>query len=74
MQQSTATSDRILRLKQVCDITGLGRSSVYARISEGIFPKQFPLGGRACGFLASEIEAWVHQVAASRNLGDGQVQ
>ena len=74
MQTSTATSDRILRLKQVSEFTGLGRSSLYARISEGVFPKQFPLRGRAVGWLASEVEAWINQVASSRNLEKGLVQ
>jgi prophage regulatory protein len=67
MPISTVTSDRILRLRQVSEITGLGRSSLYNRIAAGLFPKQFPLGGRAVGWLASEIESWIaSQVAASR--------
>ena len=65
---------QILRLKQVCALTGLKRSSLYNRIAEGAFPKQFSLGGHAVGFLASEVEAWITQVAASRNLENGLVQ
>ena len=62
------TPMQILRLKQVAEITGLKRSSVYDRIADGLFPIQFPLGGRAVGWLASEVESWINsQVAASRS-------
>jgi prophage regulatory protein len=62
----TSRSIQILRLKQVSEMTGLKRSSIYNRIAEGLFPKQFPLGGRAVGWLATEVEEWISQVAASR--------
>ena len=68
------THNQILRLKEVSGLTGLRRSTLYNRISANSFPKQFPLGGRAVGWLASEVEAWINQVAASRNLGNGLVQ
>ena len=49
----------ILRLKQVKARTGLSRSSIYAKISEGDFPAQVLLGKRAVGFVESEVEAWI---------------
>lgn len=49
---------RFLKLKEVIKITGLGRSSIYEFIKEGHFPKQIPLGGRAVGWLDSEIKEW----------------
>ncbi|CAM4388428.1 MAG: hypothetical protein LEGION0403_FIIPPAGN_02624 [Legionella sp.] len=53
---------RILRLKQVENRTGLKRSTIYNRISLGTFPKQIPLGGgRAIGWLESEIDDWIQQ-------------
>ena len=59
---------KILRLPEVKFQTGLGRSSIYLRMSKGNFPKQIDLGGgRAVGWLASEIEGWIKQrIAASR--------
>jgi len=58
----------ILRLPQVKSQTGLSRSTIYLRIAEGTFPKQIDLGGgRAVGWIASDIENWVKQrIAASR--------
>ena len=52
----------ILRLPAVIARTGLSRSSVYLRISQGIFPKPISLGGRAVGWLESEIDAWLEQL------------
>ena len=49
----------ILRLHQVKARTGLSRSSIYHRISEGSFPKPINLGGRAVGWLEADIEAWI---------------
>ena len=60
----------ILRLPQVKIQTGLSRSAIYQRISDGNFPKQFDLGGRAVGWLESEIQNWIKQrVAQSRFEG-----
>ena len=53
---------KILRLPEVKDRTGLSRSTVYLRISEGRFPTPISLGGRrAVGWLESEIENWLEQ-------------
>jgi prophage regulatory protein len=50
---------KILRLTQVMDCTGLGRSTVYKYIAEGLFPKPIPLGERAVGWLESEVTDWI---------------
>ncbi len=49
----------ILRLPAVRAVTGLSRSTVYNRISEGSFPVPISLGGRAVGWLESEIQRWL---------------
>ena len=58
----------ILRRRQVEARTGLRRSTIYARIAEGSFPAQVALGGgKAVGWLAHEIDAWISaRVAESR--------
>lgn len=59
---------RILRLKDVMSITGLGRSSIYKFINDGAFPKSINLGGgRAVGWLASEIEEWIVERVKERD-------
>lgn len=39
-----ATFMRIIRLKEVMDLTGLSRSTIYKYIAEGQFPVPVPLG------------------------------
>ncbi len=57
----------ILRLKQVQSRTGLSRSTLYLRISEGKFPRQVSLGARAVGWVDAEVEAWLAgQIEQSR--------
>ena len=52
---------KILRLPQVKEITGLSRSTIYLRMSEGAFPKHISLGSRAVGWLNSEVIDWMEQ-------------
>ncbi len=57
----------ILRLPDVKKHTGLSRSTIYLRISEGKFPKPISLGGRAVGWVESDINNWIdEQIKASR--------
>lgn len=58
----------ILRRKQVENRTGLSRSTIYARISEGTFPPPINLGGgRAVGWIEMEIDNWLRsQIEATR--------
>jgi len=57
----------ILRLPAVQARTGLSRSTIYLRISEGRFPKPVSLGGRAVGWVEAEINAWLNrQIEHSR--------
>ena len=57
----------ILRLPTVKDRTGLSRSTIYLRISQGKFPKPVSLGGRAVGWIEVEIEDWLNQqISTSR--------
>lgn len=58
---------QIWRLKKVMEMTGLGRSSIYQFIADGHFPKPVPLGGRAVGWVASEVGEWIAARIAARN-------
>lgn len=49
----------ILRLPAVKARTGLSRSTLYLRISEGSFPAPISLGSRAVGWIEAEIQAWL---------------
>jgi prophage regulatory protein len=57
----------ILRLPDVKKRTGLSRSSIYLRIKHNQFPKQISLGGKAVGWVESEIQEWIdHHITTSR--------
>ncbi|WP_395770249.1 helix-turn-helix transcriptional regulator [Arenimonas sp.] len=57
----------LLRLPAVKARTGLSRSSIYLRISEGRFPANISLEGRSVGWIEAEINDWVNsRIEASR--------
>jgi len=55
------TQSTVFRIKQVMDVTGLGRSTIYLWISEGKFPKQRKLGERAVGWISDEVFQWLSE-------------
>ena len=61
MNADTHRHFTILRRRQVEERTGLSRSSIYLRVSQGNFPKAISLGARAVGWLDTEIDAWLSQ-------------
>lgn len=56
-QQLDQDAFTILRRKPVLAETGHSRSSLYLKISEGLFPKPVKLGARAVGWPAREVAA-----------------
>jgi len=56
-----------LRLPAVKNRTGLSRSTIYLRIADGTFPKPVNLGGRAVGWVESEVDDWVRKRIAARH-------
>ena len=57
MAQQLQAALTILRRKQVEAETGYSRSTIYLRISQGLFIKPVSLGARAVGFPAGEVAA-----------------
>jgi prophage regulatory protein len=50
---------RLLRLPQVCEITGLSRSSIYQFQAENRFPRAVKISERAVGWVEHEIQTWL---------------
>jgi prophage regulatory protein len=67
---STDSLLTILRRKQVEHATGYSRSTIYLRISQGLWPKPVSLGPRAVGWPACEVAA----VNAARIAGQSDDQ
>lgn len=55
----TLLPHQIYRIREVAKITGLGRSTIYAYVGAGNFPKPRRLGVRAVGWLAEDVFQWL---------------
>nr|WP_072014425.1 AlpA family phage regulatory protein [Pectobacterium odoriferum] len=51
----------LISIKEVERAVGLKKSSIYARISNGDFPKPKKLGSRTSRWLRGEVEDWKKQ-------------
>ena len=56
---------KLLRLPQVKESTGLSKSSIYARIAEGTFPKQISIGPRLVVWVESDIQNWIAELVSA---------
>lgn len=55
--------DKLIRLPAVCELTGLGKSTIYGTPG---FPKRVVLSRRAVGWRLSEVTHWIEsRIAAS---------
>lgn len=50
---------RLIRLKEVMQLTGLARSTVYKFMKEQRFPSTVPLGVRAVAWVEAEVQDWL---------------
>ena len=52
---------RILRLPEVCHLTGYRRTSIFNLMAEGQFPaaKKLSPNGRAIGWDSIAVQAWI---------------
>ncbi len=53
------TTDRILRAKEVVQLTGLSRTTIWRLENKGEFPRRVSLGGNRVGWRLSEINSWI---------------
>ena len=51
--------DRLLRLREVKDNTGMSRSHIYWLMQQGDFPRPVKIGSAAVRWRESEVDAWV---------------
>ena len=57
VQEFPRDAQIIVRRRQVEAATGYSRSTIYLRISQGLWPKPVGLGARAVGWPESEVAA-----------------
>ncbi|MEZ9518260.1 AlpA family transcriptional regulator [Vibrio splendidus] len=61
------TSSRLMRLKEVIQVTGISRSSLYKYLNEGQFPPPVSLGVRSVTWVDHEIQTWITTKMSQRN-------
>lgn len=57
---------RILRLAQVIDMTGLGKTKIYELQAQGRFPMSVRITAHAVGWVEQEVQAWLTGRLAER--------
>jgi len=58
---------RFLRIATVMERTGLAQATIYEMMHKGTFPKNFRLTPRACGWLETDVDAWIDERVAERH-------
>jgi prophage regulatory protein len=57
---------RILRLAQVIDVTGLGKTKLYELQAQGRFPMSVRITAHSVGWVEQEVQAWLSARLAER--------
>lgn len=60
------TSDRVLNAKQVCELTGISRVTLWRLSKKGGFPPAFQLSTNRIGWSRRAVEAWLEASIVSR--------
>ena len=67
--EKTPKPTRVLRMTDVRIKTGLCQSTIHELVNRSVFPKPFKLvpGGRAVGWLESQIDQWISDRKSASN-------
>lgn len=66
VRRAIIAGSRIVRMKQMCERTGLSRATLYVLMStDATFPRKLKLTARTVGFLESEVDLWIAARAKS---------
>ncbi|WP_289118183.1 AlpA family transcriptional regulator [uncultured Idiomarina sp.] len=59
---------RFLRINEVRERIGLGRTSIYKMVNEGTFPKPVRVLGKKVAWVDSEVDEWMlERIAEQRS-------
>ena len=61
--------NKLLTIREVCELLSISRTSLWIKVKSGQFPKPIKLGdGTRKAFLASEINDWIAERVADRDM------
>lgn len=64
---ATAAQPRLIRQKEVLRLTGLSRSTIYAKMAAGTFPHQRKVSPTIAVWSEAEVIAWIAAVLHQSN-------
>lgn len=64
---NTIESNRVIRRREVTNITGLSKASIYLKMKEGSFPKPIKISSRAVAWPEKDIFAWLREKVDARD-------
>ncbi|ELB2131751.1 AlpA family transcriptional regulator [Vibrio parahaemolyticus] len=50
---------RIYRLKELTELLGISRATIYSWMKQGTFPQSVALGANSVGWKESDIQQWI---------------
>ena len=51
--------DHILRPREVCEVIGVSRTTLWRKSRDGEFPRPVRLGANSIGWLATDVQKWI---------------
>ena len=66
MPSGNKSRPHFLRLSEVLQMTGMGKTFIYDRMNDGTFPKQIQLGAKSVVWNEQEVIKWMEEQMASR--------
>ena len=69
-------TDRLMRMPDVINMTGLPRSTIYLKMKHNEFPQQVRISSRSVAWIESEIQSWINNSVSKRKMfkcGGGNV-
>ena len=77
MDKKHTPQKRFIRLPEVLNRTGFGRTSIYRKMEEGTFPRSVKLGGpledpnafdsRAVAWIEDDVDQWIESRIEERD-------
>ncbi|EJE1164914.1 DNA-binding protein [Cronobacter sakazakii] len=59
MEENIQLNNRLLRITDVINLTGLPKSTIYLKVKNNQFPSQVKIGTRSVAWVENEIQEWI---------------
>jgi len=60
--------DRLMRMPDVINMTGLPRSTIYLKMKNNDFPQQVQISSRSVAWIESEVHEWINESIKKRDV------